>query len=184
MKTNLINMEESLRFLFQNKKYVSSTYHILRDESGDFDDEQESTLIGTFANAENLGLLLRFYDLHDIKSNEEETEFIDKMPFYDLVMHFRNSRNVRSLEVANEGMSATLDGDFFVDLPGEKIKEIYGNHIVYVLGFCGSNYWCQFFSPLIGFEENKPSTWEIFTSNNHRITPISNLTTKRLFENY
>ena len=84
MKTNLINMEESLRFLFQNKKYVSSTYHILRDESGDFDDEQESTLIGTFANAENLGLLLRFYDLHDIKSNEEETEFIDKMPFYDL----------------------------------------------------------------------------------------------------
>lgn len=184
MKTNLINIEESLRFFFQNKKYVSRNYRIVRDEDDESADTEDSVLIRHFSTAENLGLLLRFYDLRDIYGYSVESELVEKIPFYDLVMHFRNSRNVRSLDVTNEGMSATLDGDFFVDLPLDKIKKIYGNQIVYVLGFCGSNYWCKFFSPLIGFEENKPVTWEIFTSTNHRITPVSNLTTKRLFENF
>ena len=184
MKTNRINIEESLRFWFQNKKYVSSTYRIVRDENGESADTEDSVLIRGFSKTENLGLLLRFYDLRDINGYSVESELVEKIPFYDLVMHFRNSKNVRSLEVTNDGMSATLDGNFFVDLPEDKIKKIYGNQIVYVLGFCGSNFWCQFFSPLIGFEENKPSTWEIFTSTNHRITPVSNLTTKRLFENF
>ena len=180
MKKNLINMEESLRFDFQNKKYVSNTYRIVRYEDAEFFEEE--SLIRNFANAENLGLLLRFYNLRDIKSIGEDFEFVEKLPFYDLVMHFRNSRNLRSLEVTNDGITATLNYSFFVDLPRERIKEIYGNQIVYILGFCGSNSWCQFFSPLIGFEENNPSTWEVFTSTNHRITPISNLTSKTLFQ--
>ncbi len=177
-------MEEAFRFDFQNKKYISSTYRIVRDEDGESFNTEDSVLIRQFSKAENLGLLLRFYDLRDIEGYSVESELVEKIPFYDLVMHFRNSRNVRSLEVTNDGMTATLDGSFFVDLPIEKIKNIYGNKIVYVLGFCGSNFMCQFFSPLIGFEENKPLTWEIFTSTNHRITPISNLTSKRLFETF
>lgn len=184
MKTNFVNIEDSLRFLFQNKKYVSSSYHILRDESGDFDDLKESELIGTFAGSENLGLLLRFYDLHDIKCNGEDSELVKKLPFYDILLHFRKSRNLRSFNATNDGITATLDGDFFVDMPQEKIREIYGHQIVYVLGFCGSNYWCQFFSPLVGFKENEPKTWEIFTSSNHRITPTGNLNSKSLFEKF
>ena len=40
MKKNLINMEESLRFDFQNKKYVSNTYRIVRYEDAEFFEEE------------------------------------------------------------------------------------------------------------------------------------------------
>ena len=76
MKTNRINIEESLRFWFQNKQYTSSTYRIVRDENGESADTEDSVLIKGFSKTENLGLLLRFYDLRDINSYSVEIELV------------------------------------------------------------------------------------------------------------
>jgi hypothetical protein len=178
MKINLKNSETSLRFLFQNESFRSSGYEIFRNESGDYDDEDDSSLITTFAKTENLGLVVRFYDEGDLKYSETDSQVVKRLPYSDVIVNFRNSNNLKSLEVTEEGIAAHLNGIFVVDLSIEVIKEFYGHHVAYVLGFCGGNQYCHFLSFIEGYVENQPNTWKVFTSSNHLITLRSNLQSK------
>lgn len=175
---NLKNQEFAFRIDFENKIYNSHGFYLgtLDDASLikkiclDDDEINEGIYLH---HCKNKGLLIRFYDPRHLLKSFKDNSF-ENIPYQDLLLKFEGSNSVKHFEQSAAGFSVHINGYYYVDLPIDNFFVEEAN-VGVIMGFYGSYYNSCFFSPLVGYDESDPHTWQMLSRSGHRIKVFNNL---------